>query len=373
MTEATTEDAAAQRAAEQARLRKAKREAKIKAGGTARLNRITGLGGGFQRGTLRLRKLQLAWLFVPVAPPMTPMLIKFPDDPVPSPAPSSTAGSPAPSASPAPSKPQAAVEHADPEEIDISEHYYEPNSTRRPPAAGPAFDPNAMSEDQLRQMMLGFDRSAPGAGGVPPINPFAGPGMGGGMPGGEDDPLMKMLSQMMGGAGGAGGVPGFPGAAGAQGFPPGFPGMQPQQQANASSAYLWRILHAIFAISLGLYIAFTTTFSGSKLERERTALAYNYPVDSDEAMTGVNEMEKGREVFFWMFATAEAVLLTTRFFIDRGRAPPSGLVWTVVSFLPGGIKTYAETLLRYGQIFVTVRSDILVCVFVLGICSWFRG
>ncbi|KAF6792996.1 hypothetical protein CSOJ01_14052 [Colletotrichum sojae] len=344
MTEATTEDAAAQRAAEQARLRKAKREAKIKAGGTARLNRITGLGGGFQR-----------------------------DDPVPSPAPSSTAGSPAPSASPAPPKPQATVEHADPEEIDISEHYYEPNSTRRPPAAGPAFDPNAMSEDQLRQMMLGFDRSAPGAGGAPPMNPFAGPGMGGGMPGGEDDPLMKMLSQMMGGAGGAGGIPGFPGAPGAQGFPPGFPGMQPQQQANASSAYLWRILHAIFAISLGLYIAFTTTFSGSKLERERTALAYNYPVGSDEAVTDVNEMEKGREVFFWMFATAEAVLLTTRFFIDRGRAPPSGLVWTVVSFLPGGIKTYAETLLRYGQIFVTVRSDILVCVFVLGICSWFRG
>lgn len=54
MTEGTTEDAAAQRAAEQARLRKAKREAKIKAGGTARLNRITGLGGGFQRGTLKL-------------------------------------------------------------------------------------------------------------------------------------------------------------------------------------------------------------------------------------------------------------------------------------------------------------------------------
>jgi GET complex subunit GET2 len=44
------EDAAAARAAEQARLRKERREAKIKAGGTARLNKITGLGGGFQRG-----------------------------------------------------------------------------------------------------------------------------------------------------------------------------------------------------------------------------------------------------------------------------------------------------------------------------------
>lgn len=38
-------DAAAQRAAEQARLRKERREAKIKAGGSARLERITGAGG----------------------------------------------------------------------------------------------------------------------------------------------------------------------------------------------------------------------------------------------------------------------------------------------------------------------------------------
>lgn len=44
------EAAAAARAAEQARLRKERREAKIKAGGNARLNRITGLGGGIQRG-----------------------------------------------------------------------------------------------------------------------------------------------------------------------------------------------------------------------------------------------------------------------------------------------------------------------------------
>jgi hypothetical protein len=45
------EDPAAARAAEQVRLRKERREAKIKAGGASRLNKITGLGGGFQRGT----------------------------------------------------------------------------------------------------------------------------------------------------------------------------------------------------------------------------------------------------------------------------------------------------------------------------------
>ena len=45
-----TEDAAAARAAEQARLRKERREAKLKAGGTDRLNKIMGLGGGVPRG-----------------------------------------------------------------------------------------------------------------------------------------------------------------------------------------------------------------------------------------------------------------------------------------------------------------------------------
>ncbi|KXH48186.1 hypothetical protein CSIM01_08738 [Colletotrichum simmondsii] len=349
MTESTPEDAAAQRAAEQIRLRKAKREAKIRAGGTARLNKITGLGGGFQR-----------------------------DEPVSTPP--SASSSPAPATSGLP-KPSVSADHADPEEIDISQHYYEPASTPRPAAAGPPFDPNSMNEDQLRQMMLGFE--GPGAGGAPQ-NPFAGPGMGGGMPGGEDDPLMKMLSQMMAGGGAPGGMPGFPGAGGAQGgFPAGFPGMTgmpgmpgmqtPEQAKAASSAYIWRIVHAVFAISLGLYIALTTTFSGSKLERERTALSYNYPTGSDEAVTDVNSMEKGREIFFWIFATTEAVLLTTRFFIERGRAPPPGMLWTVVGFLPGSIKTYAETALRYGQIFLTVRSDILVCVFVLGLASLIRG
>lgn len=46
----TSSDAAAQRAAEQARLRKERREAKLKAGGSARLDRITGLGGRPKEG-----------------------------------------------------------------------------------------------------------------------------------------------------------------------------------------------------------------------------------------------------------------------------------------------------------------------------------
>lgn len=53
MTETTLspdEAAAQQRASEQARLRKERREAKLKAGGSARLNKISGLAGGVPRG-----------------------------------------------------------------------------------------------------------------------------------------------------------------------------------------------------------------------------------------------------------------------------------------------------------------------------------
>lgn len=49
-TTQSPEDAAAQRALEQARLRKERREAKLKAGGSARLNKITGLGGRIPGG-----------------------------------------------------------------------------------------------------------------------------------------------------------------------------------------------------------------------------------------------------------------------------------------------------------------------------------
>ena len=59
MPDDAASDAASQRAAEQARLRKERREAKIRAGGSARLNRITGLGGGIQRGMFKFRTIHL--------------------------------------------------------------------------------------------------------------------------------------------------------------------------------------------------------------------------------------------------------------------------------------------------------------------------
>jgi hypothetical protein len=215
-----------------------------------------------------------------------------------------------------------------------------------------------MNDDQLRQMMLGFDPSAS----APGTNPFAGfPGMGsmGGMPGmenapGADDPMMKMLQQMMGGVPGegAGGMPSFPG------MPP-MPGQTP---TGDPYAYLWRIVHAVFALSLGFYIALQTPFTGTKIARETSKLT-----------SSEGGLAEGSVRFFWVFATAELVLQTSRFFFEKGRVQQGGVLGMVVGFLPEPWKGYVQLVGRYSRIWTTVSADAMALVFVLGVCAWARG
>jgi len=227
-------------------------------------------------------------------------------------------------------------------------------------------------------MMLGFDPAGPGMGGGMPG--FGGmPGMsGGGMPGGDgEDPMMKMLQQMMGGA--AGGGPGGPPNPFGGGGPGGSPfGAPPPQTAVVTDRYsaVWRLLHTAVALGLGLYIALWTSFAGTKLQRVESSVTGSIgrtkgQADSVGMDAGEGKFDSSR--FFWAFATAEAVLLTTRYFFDRARQPTGGMLGMLVGFLPPPFKGYVEIALRYGQVFSTVRSDVLVCVFVLGVCSWLRG
>lgn len=377
MTEVTDDAAAASaRATEQARLRKERREAKIKAGGASRLNQITGLGGGVQRG----------WLS-PTLYPSLPFLLptrtevqftnKVPTKKDPPPTTPQAA-------SPQPASATPAAEHGDPEEVDISEHYYAPQTTNRIPAETGAGLGGGMDEAQLRQMMLGFDPAGAGMGGMPGMGGMGGmPGMSGigGPPGAAgEDPMMAMLQQMMGG-GGAGGPGGSsPFGAGGNPFGPGSPfGGAAQTVVTDRYSAIWRLLHTAVALGLGLYIALWTSFAGTKLQRVESSVTGSIGRTKGfaDGVGGV-EMDGGERFassrFFWAFATAEAVLLTTRYFFDRTRgSAPAGIVGMVVGFLPQPFKGYVEIAMRYGRILGTVRSDVLVCVFVLGVCSWLRG
>ncbi|KAI0552863.1 hypothetical protein F4679DRAFT_53199 [Xylaria curta] len=354
MTEgvSSSEDAAAARAAEQVRLRKQRREAKIKAGGASRLDKITGIGGGVSRE---------------------------PPAPAPATTESTTPSKPAATSTPAAATAAAATSdnHADPEEVDISQHYYNPQATARIPRN----DSTDLSEAQLRQLMLGFDRSSPG---TPPSrtgNPFldrssSTPGMEGvnGMPGMEgmdQDPMMQMLQQMMaggmpGGAGGSSPFAGLEGFLGAAGGGPS-PTQQGQQVEQNKTVNLWRILHAIFALGLGIYVALSTTFTGTKVERDADDL-------QSTGLLGAQNLDQARAWFFYVFTSVETVLLTSRYMMERGAGfTPSGWTWTISGMLPDPFKGYSRHALRYAQIFTTVRNDALFCVFVMGICSLLRS
>ena len=254
----------------------------------------------------------------------------------------------------------------DPEEVDISvsEHFYEPTGattarqraqqTPKPnrPYPGLGGDPTQLDEEVLKAMMLGMP--PPGHGQGAPPNPFAGfPGMEGmGQPGAggdAEDPMMAMLQQMMGAgaAGGAGGaMPSFPGMS-----PMGMPG-QPGATADPR-AYLWRIVHALFAIGLGVYIALTVSFTGTKLTREESAL-----LDTGYLKT-----------YFWM---GEALLLGRFLFKGGQTGGEGGLLGTVLPMIPQPYGGYLRWVVRYSGILRMVAADALLVVFVLGVVGWWN-
>jgi hypothetical protein len=196
-----------------------------------------------------------------------------------------------------------------------------------------------------------------------------------------------MMMQMLGGgdpssnpfaAAGAGGMP-FPPAGSTPANPPTTAAALPNRYAS-----LWRLLHTLIALALGLYIALYTPFTGTKLSRDRAAVAAAGSAEERERLAlEMGTGSAGREVtrnFFWAFATAEALLLGSRFFVERGRSRleaafggGSGILGVVAGFLPAGIRDKVELAMRYGEVLGTVRRDVLVCVFVLGVASWWRG
>ncbi len=132
-----------------------------------------------------------------------------------------------------------------------------------------------------------------------------------------------------------------PGGAGGDGgpslFPPPPPASPPDRYAS-----LWRLVHFAVALGLGCTWCCARRTRATRAEREQAELAHRVGLATDQ--------DAFQRYFFWAFGTAETVLLTSRFFVDRGRAPPRGMLWTAAGFLPEPFKGNAEMVLRYGQI-----------------------
>lgn len=292
-------------AQKQARLRRERRAAKLNAGGSARLERITNLSG---------------------RPPPEPIT-----------------SSPLPDAARSPSM---SSNVTDPEEVDISSHPYTPRSN----------DNSGPTEADIRQLL----RSAPTGEQQQKQNLFTTPQ---GAPGGEEDPMMRMLQQMLGGAGGApgqgdgnGGLPpALAAMMGAQGR-----GAQGQEQEmrgeEKNGSDIWKIIHAVMAFALGIYIVRITPFSGSRIAR-----------------AGFVKGEEAVQNFFWVFATAELSLQSTRWFLEGGKTAPAGMMGMVLGMLPEPFRMYASLAVRYSGILTQVIADAVMVVFVLGAVAWWRG
>lgn len=226
------------------------------------------------------------------------------------------------------------VHSEDPEEVDISQMF----QRSRPDAS------MGNQNDLFRQMLMGA-----GPLGAQGENSTGMPGQG--LPRGED-PIMAMMQQMMGGSGGPGGGAGIPPGLASMLGGGGIPG-----QAKAPvdpTVIIWRIVHAVCALLLGIYTVSSMTFSGSKVAREYSDLA-------------------GPPKLFWMFTTMELVLQSTRYFMDGGHLPPSGILGTVGQFLPEPYSGYVRMFGRYSVYYTAVMSDVSVVIFVLGLTAWWKG
>ncbi|KAK4981699.1 hypothetical protein LTR66_009778 [Elasticomyces elasticus] len=281
-----------------ARERRERRNAKLQTGGTDRLNKITQLNGRIAPGSDNTSA-------VPKSQPSS-ILPSVIDDPA---------------------------------EIDISEHHYTPRSRDTFQSRE-----NSWPNPQMQNPFAGLtEMGRPGADGA------------------QTDPMMQMMQQMLGGGGGVGGAPGDPNNPNPMGdLPPFLQAMmgnqQQAQQPASGTAYIWRIVHALFSLLLALYIALTSPFNGSKFSR----LASSTDIASSQKL-------------FYMFATAELVLQSSRYFLEKGQLQGGGILATVGSVLPEPWAGYLRLVGRYSTIYTTVVADAMVIVFVLGTLAWWKG
>ena len=175
---------------------------------------------------------------------------------------------------------------------------------------------------------------------------------------------MKIFQQMMGSPpdacnddSAAGLPPGFEALLGA-GSMMGMPGLGHSQQRENKSSYLWKILHAVFSVLLGIYVT-----------------AKSHAFNGDVTRGGIDGAgHEGGANVFWAFATAELVLQSSRFFYERGHESQlGGWMGIVGNMLPEPYISWIKLAGRYSGIWSTVVEDGMVVIFVLGVVAWWKG
>jgi hypothetical protein len=216
--------------------------------------------------------------------------------------------------------------------MDISQHFYEPRRTNRPPQSGNASPFGAFGD--MSQMQGG--------------NP-------------QDDPMMALMQSLLSGQGPPGADPNAQMPAALAQLLGGNPqqGQTEAMQPATDRTYIWRIVHAVASLFMATYVVLSSNilFTGTKEAREQDNLG---------------GAEFGSRLFFW-FATTEIVLQSSRYILEKGQLPRSGLLGTAAAIIPEPWAGYLRIVGRYSTIFGTVAQDALVILFVLGMVAWWNG
>ncbi|RKF63071.1 hypothetical protein OnM2_028035 [Erysiphe neolycopersici] len=315
-------------ATEQARIRKQRREAKIRAGSTARLNKITGLNNEKKVSDSPLQKIT-----------STPS-------------------------------------HLDSEVVDTAKHdikHEESSADSRNDtysSPGPtSLDSSTVNEEALREMMRRLNSMSNIAHNDSIDNNFLNPtiqnripylGNNAEIPSIPDDPMIKIMQQLMGETLHSGESVTMPKV-------PGLNNNLEKPTTVSPYDFIWRFAHAFWAVSLGIYIAMITQYTGTEIERERSFLGFDN-VDDNLLLFATSPKN-----FFYLFITIEAILLGTRYFLDREDTKPGGILGMLIGALQEPIRGYLQLGLRYMNIWSSVSRDALICLFVLGAFAWWRN
>jgi hypothetical protein len=315
----------------QARQRRERRQAKIAAGGSDRLAAITGVQGRKASDPLPISRSSSNGSLAKKI--------------------SSTAGETGRPSTPLSSSVHASVDDdvPDPDHMDIAE--FMPSAGRGPQQSGAGGIFGGLPEDHpaRNDPMMKMLEQMMGNAGMDPNGPGGPAGFGGGADGLPD--FASLLGGAAGGAGGLGALSGLFGEA---------PSVEDQPKPTVSAA-TWKIIHAVSSILLAIYVVLSSPvpFNGSKASRELANL------------DGVGS-SFGSRLFFW-FATVEVVLQSSRFVMEKGQVASTGMFGTLTKLLPEPWAGYLRIIWRYSVIGTTVISDGLVLVFVLGVLAWWNS
>ena len=178
----------------------------------------------------------------------------------------------------------------------------------------------------------------------------------------EEDHMMRLLQQLLGGS-----LPNAqPGHESSQsgGIPPEIAAALhggPQsgslcRPGGSTSVLAWKVLHTVFTLALGIYVLSQGTSVDSHLSRLETG--FISPTDK------LN--------IFWAFVTVELGLQAARFILE-GEKKSSGAVGMLAGFLPSPWKERLFLAARYTGIWTTMVEDAMTIVWLFGVAAWWNG